>query len=295
MKSFQQSEIAAAYDYAKSGGQALHLMGGWVASLNSRTPKCFKGRNVIAHLFDQDSQRLISTARKLGVRVILVEHLQTSRQHIDLCGRPLERALALCDKPQTEDLFSHSALRVQGCENGGGEKSVATEYRALGKPRPRSPLVAIDEAGGLHRGEIVKAISIRQPWAWLILHAGKDIENRTWRTHFRGRVLIHASQGMTRNEFDEAMDWIAVGSEIPLDFHEPDFAELQRGGIVGEVEIVDCVNHSDSPWFQGPYGFALRNPKPLPFVPCKGALGFFTPKLNAKPTGGAVSSGEAAG
>lgn len=33
------------------------------------------------------------------------------------------------------------------------------------------------------------ALSIRQPWAWHILHSGKDIENRDWPTKFRGRVL----------------------------------------------------------------------------------------------------------
>lgn len=43
----------------------------------------------------------------------------------------------------------------------------------------------------------MKALSIRQPWAWLILHGGKDIENRSWNTNFRGRFLIHAAAGMT--------------------------------------------------------------------------------------------------
>ncbi|MCC7374294.1 MAG: hypothetical protein IT581_06545 [Verrucomicrobiales bacterium] len=44
------------------------------------------------------------------------------------------------------------------------------------------------------------AISVRQPSAWMIIHAGKDIENRTWRTKFRGRVLVHAAKGMTDDE-----------------------------------------------------------------------------------------------
>jgi hypothetical protein len=49
----------------------------------------------------------------------------------------------------------------------------------------------------------MKALSIRQPWAWLILNAGKDIENRDWLTRFRGPFLIHASKGMTRAEDTE--------------------------------------------------------------------------------------------
>lgn len=129
--------------------------------------------------------------------------------------------------------------------------------------------------------QTLKAISVRQPWAWLILNAGKDVENRTWATKVRGRVLIHAAKGMTRAEYEEAMNWIVLNPGIPLDFHEPALEELQRGGIIGEVEIVDCVTQSRSPWFVGPCGFVLRNPKPLPFMPCNGKLGFFTPEVAA--------------
>ncbi|AHF94593.1 hypothetical protein OPIT5_29380 [Opitutaceae bacterium TAV5] len=89
---FQQHEIHAALEHATSGGQALHLMSGRWAYLRPDTPGCFKGRREIAHLFDQDKARLVATARRLGVRVILIERPGTQRQHIDLCGRPLERA-----------------------------------------------------------------------------------------------------------------------------------------------------------------------------------------------------------
>ena len=120
----------------------------------------------------------------------------------------------------------------------------------------------------------MKAISIRQPWAWYILHAGKDIENRCWRTRFRGRVLIHAAKGMTRAEYALADDPLFVAARDPV-IHPPAFAELQRGGIVGSVEIVDCVDQSDSAWFNGPFGFVLRDARVLPFIPCRGSLGFF--------------------
>jgi hypothetical protein len=121
------------------------------------------------------------------------------------------------------------------------------------------------------------ALSVRQPWAWLILNAGKDIENRTWRTKVRGRVLIHASKTLWREDLQNAMRWIALNPRIPLNFAEPPFEELLRGGIIGEVEIADCVNCSESAWFAGPYGFVLRNAKVLPFQPCRGRLGFFRP------------------
>lgn len=128
----------------------------------------------------------------------------------------------------------------------------------------------------------MKALSIRQPWAWLILHAGKDIENRDWYTALRGRVLIHAGKGMTREEYECAMD-LAAHYSRPVN-GLPSFKELERGGIVGSVEIVDCVNVSKSPWFFGRYGFVLRDPQPLLFTPYKGQLGFFdVPDIEAQP------------
>ena len=62
-------------------------------------------------------------------------------------------------------------------------------------------------------------------------------------------------------------------SLILLAAFEP--GNLPRGGIIGSVNLADCVYQSDSPWFQGPYGFVLSDPKPLPFIPFKGQLGFF--------------------
>lgn len=127
----------------------------------------------------------------------------------------------------------------------------------------------------------MKAISIRQPWAWLILNAGKDIENRDWKTSYRGPILIHASKGMTRDEYQEGVATArharhVLGNVPGLEM--PAFAALPRGGIVGQVEIVDCVSHSVSPWFFGTFGFVLRNPLTLPFRECKGALGIFEPQ-----------------
>ena len=88
----------------------------------------------------------------------------------------------------------------------------------------------------------MKALSIRQPWAWLILNAGKDIENRDWHHALRGRILIHASKGMTRNEYRNGGDMLA---EVNFRVLLPEPETLERGGIVGSVEIVDCVEASD--------------------------------------------------
>ncbi|MCJ8207676.1 ASCH domain-containing protein [Pseudomonas sp. RGM2987] len=116
----------------------------------------------------------------------------------------------------------------------------------------------------------MKALSIRQPWAWLIIHGGKDIENRSWPTKHRGRFLVHAAMGMTRAEYNSA-SWVAG----PLGVRLPPFEDLLRGGIVGSVELVDNLDTSDSPWYMGQKAFVLRDPKPLPFTPFKGQLNFF--------------------
>jgi len=132
----------------------------------------------------------------------------------------------------------------------------------------------------------MKALSIRQPWASLIVLGLKDIENRTWATRQRGTVLVHASKGMTREEHEDAIEFAVeairadpryAGGTKTRTLRELGFAfdDLPRGGIVGQVDIVDCVSHSASPWYMGAVGFVLANAMPLPFRPLKGALGFF--------------------
>lgn len=140
----------------------------------------------------------------------------------------------------------------------------------------------------------MKALSIRQPWVWAILNAGKRVENRNWKPRnpglrFRGDFLIHVSAGMTRSEY---FDFVDIYKDIELghpDFSNPShprfvrdthldipsFDELPRGGMIGSATVVDVVTQSESPWFFGPLALLLENVKQLAFVPCKGALGFF--------------------
>lgn len=139
----------------------------------------------------------------------------------------------------------------------------------------------------------MRTLSIRQPWAWLIIRPDlvdadvraraaargeiKTHENRNWATKYRGRILVHAAQGMTRAEWEDGMA-TARHCGVPAEVLEQhaDFKQLQRGGIVGSVQIVDCVECSEpSGWLFGKYGFVLRDSQPLPFTPMKGQLGFF--------------------
>ena len=120
----------------------------------------------------------------------------------------------------------------------------------------------------------MRALSIRQPWAWAIIHAGKDVENRSWHTNVRGRILIHASKGGTKSEFGDAC---AAMHSVGIDLPDMDLDGYDRGAIIGAVTLADCVESSKSPWFVGPFGFVLTDPKPAPrVVPCVGMQGFFT-------------------
>ena len=122
----------------------------------------------------------------------------------------------------------------------------------------------------------MKALSIRQPWAYAVLMLGKNVENRTWRTEFRGRVLIHAG---LKTDF---ANWrVPPGTGLPLDvLGGPDVAAhpaFTTGAIVGEVEIFAVDGGYKSPWgAEGQWKWVLKNPywlkKP---VPCKGRLGFW--------------------
>lgn len=119
------------------------------------------------------------------------------------------------------------------------------------------------------------ALSVRQPWAWAIIYAGKDIENRSWQAvnhglRQRGRIAIHASKGMTRDEYDDARGTIEANGHSCPPAHK-----LDRGGIIGSVDVVDVVDASSSPWFFGPRGLVLRDPLPCRFVPAVGQLGYF--------------------
>ena len=127
--------------------------------------------------------------------------------------------------------------------------------------------------------DITKALSIRAPWWWFILHGGKDIENRDWSARYRGPVLIHASKWWSLKRVEEEATFAECLVRAGEGSGRITYRKMRDAGgcIVGRAEIVDCVTQSDSPWFAGEYGFVLANPvafaKP---VPCKGMLSFFT-------------------
>jgi hypothetical protein len=129
--------------------------------------------------------------------------------------------------------------------------------------------------------ERVVALSVRQPWAALLVAGLKTVEVRTWPTRRRGPVLIHAG----RLPDDRPDGWALVDT--------PEVHELVRlgGGVIGVADLADCVRY-DTPgafaaaeaehrnpadWFRPPglYGFVFRNPRRVAFRPCPGQTFFF--------------------
>ena len=135
----------------------------------------------------------------------------------------------------------------------------------------------------------MKALSILQPWAWLITRPDitdheerkiayldgriKNIENRTWRTPFRGRVLVHAGKKLPKREYADHVEDFADFDKIEL----PTFNQMKAmtGGIIGAVTITDCVADHQSKWKNEGWGFVLADATPYPFIPYRGQLGFF--------------------
>ena len=118
------------------------------------------------------------------------------------------------------------------------------------------------------------ALTIKQPWTYAILNLGKDIENRDWFTSFRGTIAVHASKKLDVAEFDSF--YLAMKNKFDASVFWNiselwDSGKIGNGVILGTVDITNCVKRSDSIWFQGDYGFVLKNPvKLFEPIPCRG-------------------------
>ena len=105
-------------------------------------------------------------------------------------------------------------------------------------------------------------LSIRPLWAYLIVWGGKDIENRTWRTSYRGLFYIHASKTFSNRQEKEEFYRLYPDEKI--------------GGVIGQVELVDCVRRHPSQWaMPDHWHWVLENPRKVDFSQMKGKLGLF--------------------
>ncbi len=137
----------------------------------------------------------------------------------------------------------------------------------------------------------MKALSIKQPWASLIAHGIKDIENRTWKTNFRGRIYIHASGQITKglySDFIPKKHWETLTEQQKND--TICFSQV-TSAIIGEVDIVDCVMNHSSIWAEKTEGIIdintnefipKSNPKPVYNWVLANAILYDKPILNVK-------------
>lgn len=103
----------------------------------------------------------------------------------------------------------------------------------------------------------MKILTVKQPWASLIVHGIKNIENRTWKTSFRGRILIHASKNGVKDGWRAlSQDQIREASNKGLIGYKYD--ELPSSAIIGSVEIVGCVVNHPSIWAEKTPNYVSR-------------------------------------
>jgi hypothetical protein len=127
----------------------------------------------------------------------------------------------------------------------------------------------------------LRAISVRQPCAWAVIHAGKDVENRSehaaraYSKTVGSRVYIHAANHrMTRAEYADAVEFMA-GLGV-----EPTARDgLRFGGVIGSVLVTGIVTRHRSQWFRGPAALVLADPRPELFTPVRGQIGPFRVQL----------------
>lgn len=126
----------------------------------------------------------------------------------------------------------------------------------------------------------MKALTIKQPYAQLIVDGIKDIENRTWPTIRRGKVLIHVSQFKIKSETNfynivTPEQWNNLPGYMTDDIADDNFV---RSAIIGEIEIVDCIKDSKSIWaLPDHWHWIIANPVRYeqPILNVKGALSFW--------------------
>jgi len=126
----------------------------------------------------------------------------------------------------------------------------------------------------------MKALSVINPWAHLIMYHGKTVENRTWATNYRGRILIHVSKKLLTG-YKDLMIYLIRNGTLKIDTitlsEELKKIESECGMIIGSVELYDCIKGYESKWAEdGMYHWIIRNPevfeKP---IPAKGSLGLW--------------------
>jgi hypothetical protein len=134
----------------------------------------------------------------------------------------------------------------------------------------------------------MKAISIKQPWASLIVEGIKPVENRSRPWKHRGPLAIHAPKAFDHYAFDLFFSRFPPTRNLGVDDCVKDIIQKSReltGGIIGSVNMVDCVTSHDSELFFGPYGYVFEDPKRCDLIPWTGRQGVMNVDLGNIPFG----------
>lgn len=129
----------------------------------------------------------------------------------------------------------------------------------------------------------MRGLTVVQPWTWSIMH-GKPIENRTWKTTFRGTFALHAGKGWDWDGADSPLvqeAWRNAGHDVY--WLDPDHDQIALGAVLAVADLVDICDLffgcDCGPWAttRNQYHWRIANVRPLAEpVPCKGALGLWT-------------------
>ncbi len=112
----------------------------------------------------------------------------------------------------------------------------------------------------------MRAVSLRQPWAWLATHGHLHLINMDWDTSYRGEFIVRAGTKLVQR------DYLSLAAQLHAQLHIEvpafdDVDQVPRGGIVGVAQLVDVTTDNPSPVARGPYIWLTSNARPLPFVP----------------------------
>lgn len=126
----------------------------------------------------------------------------------------------------------------------------------------------------------MKALSITEPYASLICEGRKTIETRSWKTSYRGDILIHASATRIPKEYRTLLSYVS---------------QTRQGNIIAKAKLVDCIEMTDD-WIDtlddeekkfgfyssGRYAWVLDNIEPIKPIKAKGRLGLWEYKGGLK-------------
>jgi hypothetical protein len=114
----------------------------------------------------------------------------------------------------------------------------------------------------------VRAVSLRQPWAWLAVNGHIGLFNMEWDTSYRGEFLIRTGLKLVQRDYRN----LAAQLREQLNIDVPPFddeARMPRGAIVGMACLIGVSTASTSPLFRGPFAWQIAHAQPLPFTPFK--------------------------